>query len=156
MKRWSATVVGAISLLFAAACATIMSGGTQKIKISSTPPGATVTADPGGYRVTTPAEMALPRKDGPYRLKFEKEGYAPVEVDLTPGTNGWVWANILIGGLIGLAIDYSTGAAYTLSPETVHANLNAIGANAGELSKDTLFVFEKHGALLIRLTLVDS
>ena len=150
------TALAAAGLLFVAACATMMSGETQNIKISSSPPGVTVTADPGGYRAATPAEMVLPRASGGYRLKFEKEGYAPVEVSLTSSTNGWVWGNILFGGLIGLVVDFNTGAAYTLSPETVHADLDAIRVSAERLSKNTLLVFETDGSLLIAITLGES
>ena len=32
---------------------------------------------------------------------------------------GWLFGNILIGGLIGIAIDFLTGSAYKLTPTTV-------------------------------------
>ncbi len=37
--------------------------------------------------------------------------------------SGAAYGNILIGGLIGLMIDSSTGAMYNLDPETVSATL---------------------------------
>lgn len=156
--RWiGCRIAGLCALMFlAAACATIVSGGTQKIKVTSTPSGVTVTADPGGHRVTTPAEMALSRKGGPYRLKFEKQGYAPIEMNLSSGMNGWLWGNILIGGLIGIAIDFVSGAAYKLSPETVDANLTATGAQLGHIPTNTLLVFDQQGALLMMVRLQDS
>ncbi len=72
--RWNRFgVVAAAALpMVAVACATIVSGGTQKIRLGSTPPGVTVTAEPGGYRATTPGEMALKRTASGYRLEVRK------------------------------------------------------------------------------------
>ena len=42
---------------------------------------------------------------------------------LTRKTNGWVWGNIVFGGIIGLIIDASSGAMYKLTPEQVNAQL---------------------------------
>ena len=39
--------------------------------------------------------------------------------------SGWVWGNILFGGIIGLIVDASTGAMYKLTPEQVEASLKA-------------------------------
>lgn len=120
-----ATLAGAATMaaFVASSWATIISGSTQKIAVSSTPDGTTVTATPGNFQVTTPAQLTLRRKDGPYTLRFEKAGYQPYEVWLSTGTNGWLWGNILIGDLIGIVVDLRTGAAQKLTPEQVHANL---------------------------------
>lgn len=109
--------------LFAQGCATIVSGRTQEIQLRSEPADVLVTAQPGGHTVTTPATLTLPRLGSGYRLRFEKPGYEPQDVRLTTSQNGWLWGNILIGGLIGLAVDYNTGAAYTLTPAEVEARL---------------------------------
>lgn len=43
--------------------------------------------------------------------------------------SGWVWGNIVFGGIIGLAVDAISGGLYRLSPEQVMAELrSAVGA----------------------------
>jgi hypothetical protein len=125
----------------------MISGSTQKIRVTSQPSGATVTAEPGGARVTAPATMALRRKDGPYRLTFAMDGYQPYTVTLKTGTNGWLWGNLLIGGLIGITVDSSTGASTKLSPGEVHANLVRAGVDVSALDGNALAVFGNDGAL---------
>lgn len=51
------------------------------------------------------------------------EGYEPYEVSFTRSTSGWVWGNIVFGGVIGLAVDAISGGLYKLSPEQVQAEL---------------------------------
>jgi hypothetical protein len=141
-------------------CATIISGTTQNIGVSSTPPGATVTAEPGGHRVVAPAKMTLRRKEAPYRLSFNLEGYQPYNVTISADTNGWIFGNLIIGGIIGIIVDSSTGASNKLSPGEVHANLVALGfeppvappvdppVEPQTSGDDTLYVFAPSGALL--------
>ena len=119
------------------------------------PEGATVTSTPGNFQVTTPAKLALRRKDGPYTLKFEKAGYEPYEVRLVTGTNGWLFGNLLVGGLIGIVIDLTTGSAQKLTPEQVHANLTQMKVGLRGSTDDTVLVFATDGSLLAAITLVE-
>ena len=106
-------------------CATIVHGGRQKIPVKSTPSGATVTINK--IRVNTPGVIKLSRFEPTAVLRFEKEGYEPVEVTLVRTMDGWIWGNVAIGGIIGVAIDFATGAAYQLSPNQVNVTLKALG-----------------------------
>jgi len=103
-------------------CATIIHGTTQEIHFDSTPSGA--TASVGSQTVTTPGQLSLQR-DRSYDVAFEKPGYLPAHTHVGQSASGAVWGNILLGGLIGLCVDYSNGAAYNLEPETVSATLVA-------------------------------
>jgi uncharacterized protein YceK len=102
-------------------CATIMHGTTQNIGISSTPTGASVIIDdiPRG---TTPVFVDLTRKDN-HIVKVEMPGYTPFEATIVRKTSGWVWGNIIFGGLIGLAVDAISGGLYKLTPDQVSAML---------------------------------
>jgi hypothetical protein len=133
-------------------CASIISGANQKIAVSSNPEGAIVTAQPGDYRVTTPATLTLPRIKGPFILTFTKEGYSTMEIRLDRKTNGWIWGNLFIGGIIGIAIDFSTGSSYELSPETVHSNLTKLPFTQVPNEPSSLLIFDKTGTLLLTLT----
>jgi len=111
-----------ISLLTAAAvmvsgCATIINGRTERVEIASDPPGATAKVD--GIPIgTTPTSIDL-KRDNPHSVTIEKDGYVTAEESIEQGTSWWLAGNILLGGLIGLFVDYSTGAAHTLKPESM-------------------------------------
>ncbi|HEU4437209.1 MAG TPA: PEGA domain-containing protein, partial [candidate division Zixibacteria bacterium] len=62
------------------------------------------------------------RKDK-HVVRIEMEGYQPYELSITRKTSGWVWGNIVFGGLIGLAVDAITGGLYKLNPEQVMGEL---------------------------------
>jgi hypothetical protein len=60
-------------------------------------------------------------------VKIQKEGFEPVEVQIGSkihGAGGTALAgNIIFGGLIGVAVDAGTGAAYDLVPNPVNVKL---------------------------------
>ena len=120
-------------------CATIVSGRNQSLPVISYPSGATITL--GNMKQTSPATFVLDRRQEVYLVKIEKDGYEPVEVTLKKGMNGWVWGNLVFGGIIGLIIDISTGSASKFVPDEVEVNLvkNELGLNDLK-NKDILFV----------------
>jgi len=103
-------------------CCSIVSGTTQQVAINSTPSGATVSVN-GMPSAQTPVTLPL-RRGSSNAISIEKEGYEPYDVALSRGMNGWVFGNILFGGLIGLVVDVADGAIYTISPDSVFANLS--------------------------------
>lgn len=112
-------------------CASILGGGTrQDVQISSMPAAAKVKVERSGamgrieavWAGTTPATVNLRRKHE-YVVTISLEGYRPMEVALEHGTNGWVWGNLLCGGILGLIIDFSNGAAKKLVPGEVNVQL---------------------------------
>ena len=102
-------------------CGTIMHGTSQDVGLSSNPSNAKVTIDgiPSG---NTPVIVSLSRKDN-HSVMIELEGFYPYSNTLTGSVTGWVWGNILFGGLIGLAVDAISGGLYVLNPEQVAAEL---------------------------------
>lgn len=120
MRRY---IVVAAALCSLSACASIMHGSNQDVAFSSSPSGATVFVDNQQLGVT-PVTAKLTRKDH-HLVRLEMAGYQPYETKLTRGVSGWVWGNLLIGGLPGLAIDAITGGLYKLTPESVEGTLTA-------------------------------
>ena len=102
-------------------CATIMHGTRQDISITSVPSGAAVTVD-GQDRGKTPVAVELSRKDK-HLLKLELPGFLPFEQYLVRKVSGWVWGNLVFGGIPGLAVDAITGGLYKVSPDEVTATL---------------------------------
>ena len=108
-------------------CATIMNGDMVNVPVYTTPPGATVVIN--GTTYTSPATVMAPRGKGDFKLHIEKEGYESVDIMLTQSTDGWLWGNILFGGLIGVAVDFISGDAYDLDPELVSADLKGVNVS---------------------------
>ena len=80
---------------------------------------------PGG---NTPVVANLKRGDN-HIVKIELAGYQTFEATLTKKVSGWVWGNIVFGGLIGLAVDAMTGGLYNLTPEQITGQLARQGAS---------------------------
>ncbi|MBI3292584.1 MAG: PEGA domain-containing protein [Elusimicrobia bacterium] len=138
MKKM-ASLLGVGLVGFLAACATIMHGTRQDVSISSNPTGATVTID-GQSKGKAPLVADLKRKNN-HLIKIELPGYAPFEMWTTTKVSGWVWGNIVFGGLIGLAVDAISGGLYKVTPEQIAATLNKQEKQAATLYNDgTLYI----------------
>ena len=125
------TILLAFVLVFTAtviitSCSTLFNGTGQEVTVSSTPTGALVAIKTlGGIGVmegTTPLLAELEREDE-YRIVVSKEGYEDKEVIIKNSLTGWFWGNLICGGVLGIIIDMSNGAAYELEPETIHVDL---------------------------------
>jgi hypothetical protein len=127
----------AAGLVCISGCATIFTGGgTQKVGVVSTPPGAQVSITNRAGQVvstgTTPFEVKLKKGAGyfkgeNYTLNFTMPGYQPRQARLSPRISGWYFGNIAIGGLLGMVgIDPATGAMYKLEPKDVEVTLQAL------------------------------
>jgi len=130
--------LGGIVLLLMTGCATIIHGTRQDVGISSTPTGASVTID-NLQSGTTPVFSKLRRKDN-HVVRISLPGYQPMDLTLTSSVSGWVWGNVAIGGLIGLAVDAISGGMYKLSPEELSAALGATSAESVTKSGDGIYV----------------
>jgi uncharacterized protein YceK len=117
-------------------CASIISGSSQDVRVSSSPSNANVVIyDKHNMKVwdsSTPAVVNLKRGDGyfsgaSYRVEITKAGYEKQTVQISSGFNGgWYLAgNLLLGGLIGwLIVDPISGAMWVLKPKNVSADLH--------------------------------
>lgn len=121
-----------------ASCATIMHGGSQDLGVSSTPSSARVMVDNKPLGVT-PVVAKLSRKDN-HLIRIELDGYQPFDATVTKKTSGWVWGNLVFGGLIGLAVDAISGGLYNLTPEQVTAQM-ARSSSSAKVGVDGIYVF---------------
>jgi hypothetical protein len=108
------------------ACATVTRGSSQQFTVESTPPGAQVSTSNGFECQATPCTFRMPRKDA-FRVTVAKDGYVTQTHDITSsisGAGGTAMAgNILIGGIIGGAIDANSGAMNDLKPNPLSVTL---------------------------------
>ncbi len=115
-------------ILSSMSCATIINGANQDVRITSKPKTANVTID-GKMKGQTPYVARLRRKDS-HIILIEMSGYEPFEMLIEKKLSGWVFGNILIGGLPGLIVDALTGAMYKLDPDKVKVTLQKQGVQA--------------------------
>lgn len=115
------TILGIMLITFCG-CATIMQGMRQDIGVSSSPSGATITVDGVGYGIT-PMAVRLSRRRM-HTIEISLKGYEPYSIILTKRTSGWVWGNVIFGGIIGLVVDLATGGIYQLTPDQIYATLS--------------------------------
>lgn len=101
---------GAIALLAAAlllqGCGTIMKGTTQKIPVTSTPPGAKVFVD-GELAGTAPVMLRL-KKRSTALIRVESPGSTPQEIQITRSRGKFgrfLLGNLLIAATIAYALD---------------------------------------------------
>jgi hypothetical protein len=108
------------------ACATIMDGSSQTITIGTTPPGALCTVDQDGHRLgtitTTPGTVKVERSKEDLKIVCEAPGYASAEDTESPTFNSSTMANVILGGVIGLAVDAASGANHKY-PTNIHIDL---------------------------------
>ena len=113
-------------------CATIFHGSSQTISLSTDPPDALVRA--GGNTYKSPAQAIL-RRDADYIITAEKDGFETSQGTITHSVHWPTFlGNIIFGGLIGWAIDFSSGAAYKLEPENLIIPLKQKVAKSGRES----------------------
>lgn len=130
-------------------CASVISGREAEVAINSNPSHAHVAIrNEKGETVTTsttPAKVSLKRTNGlfkkapRYTARIQKPGYQSAQVEINPKLNPWVFGNILLGGVIGLAADSATGAIWKYSPNAIAQTLTPLsqeyyGNNDGEVA----------------------
>jgi len=130
-------LIAAAGAVLLTGCASMHSGTTQEIRVTSNPPGATVytgvrsKTEPNVIlnstaRGVTPLTVIISRKDG--AIAVEKKGYVPVQLPLTTKMNPWVWGDILLTSPLSTSIDTSTGAANEYDPGEYMIDLKPIGS----------------------------
>lgn len=120
----------AATLVSLGGCATVMKGTTQKISVNTNPQGAACEVSRDGAKLAsltqTPATVEVSRDKSELSFSCTK---APEHPDATAYTveskfNGATLGNILLGGVVGVVVDASTGSNYSY-PENVTIDLIA-------------------------------
>lgn len=130
MKKILLSIIAAAIL---PGCATIFSGTTQNVAIKTTDGAKYKVTNTYGETVaegTSPGTVSIKRgasyfSPHAYTVKMTKDGYSEKTVLLDPSLNGWYFANIILGGFLGMIIvDPLTGAMYRYLPDEVTASLD--------------------------------
>lgn len=136
-------------VLLGSGCASITRGTMDTLQVNSDPAGANIEVtrknaplskkevkkntlaaeganEYGPLVETTPASFKL-KREGEYKVVISKPGYETVTVDISnemagAGAAGLV-GNAVVGGVIGVVIDASTGATKDLVPNPINVTL---------------------------------
>lgn len=115
MRQPLATVLLALGLGSAlGGCATITTGTTQPINFDSDPQQAECTVTREGQTlgsVTTPAPLVIKRHASTIQVVCRKAGYEDGHVILNSRFETASAGNFLVGGIIGVMVDSSSGAS---------------------------------------------
>lgn len=168
--RWTAPPC-LLAWLCLASCATLASGTTQELHFKSSPEEAVVTLTKkvtddefedkwhGESRLLgkTPLTIELDRDEDQF-VTFTKEGFKPETVNLTTKVDSWFWGNILLGGIIGSAVDALSGALFEYSQHQFFVVLTPEGGSRVEdatlktqRDKAREFIVRRHANLLENL-----
>jgi hypothetical protein len=125
----------------ATGCASIVNGGDQTIRLSTTPSNASYRLVNSANRQEvatglTPAEIDVETKQAymsgaNYEVQFFKDGYEKANTQINTKLSGWYFANLLLpcGIICGmLIIDPNTGAMWSLDKEDIHSDLKTVSA----------------------------
>jgi len=125
MPKLMQVIAAAAIASLCTSCATITRGTTEQIQIVSDPPGAEARTSMG-FVCVTPCTVQVGRKDE-FIVTVSKPGYEPAEVPVStkvnPGGGAAFAGNVLVGGLVGMAADASTGAGLDHYPNPVEVDL---------------------------------
>ncbi|MBC7801754.1 MAG: hypothetical protein H7Z10_14125 [Gemmatimonadaceae bacterium] len=108
-----------------------MTGTSQTLTVSTTPPAATCTIDRVGERVgaipSTPGSVRLDKSKNDLAVTCSKDGFVTATTAHASSFNGATFGNILIGGLVGVVVDASSGANFNY-PTDIRMDLAANAA----------------------------
>lgn len=123
-----ALVLGAAMGL--SACASVTRGTKQTFYIMSEPSGGNVSMTTG-QKCVTPCKLKLTRKTeftADIAMPGYKPGTAHVDSAVSAGGVGGTVGNVLLGGIIGIAVDGASGAMQDLKPNPLKWVMAAEGS----------------------------
>ena len=102
----------AIAAMVLAACAGTQGNGRQT-RITTLPNDARCELRGSGFDrvVQTPVRVHLPKKAAPLTITCHAQGFRTTRGRLDTRLDGAVFANLLMGSMLGFAVDAGTGAA---------------------------------------------
>lgn len=108
-------------------CASIVSDTDSTTYIETTPEKCHCTLHGQDFKrvVNTPDSVHLPSEAAPIIISCEAEGYRTNSTELDTEVDGWIFGNIIFGGIIGAVVDASRGAGMEY-PDKITLQLDPI------------------------------
>lgn len=107
------------ALVGLAGCASIVSDNDSTTYIETIPEKCRCTLHGQDFKrvVFTPDSINLPSDAAPLTVMCEADNYQATSVELDTKMDGWVFGNILFGGVIGAVVDAGRGAGQKYPPK---------------------------------------
>jgi len=110
-------------LILTSGCASITAGTTQSVAVDTSPTqGAEcqLTNEKGAWTIPrTPGSTTVNKAYGPLTVTCRTQDGASGSASVVSTTAGAAFGNIIAGGIIGAAVDMSSGAAYQYPPQVL-------------------------------------
>lgn len=135
-------VAVALVLAVTPACTTVTRGTSESYAIESEPAGAEVevTDARGTMQCTTPCSLKIKRR-GQLHVVVSKDGFEVVDTHVASSVDGagaaGMAGNVILGGLIGAAIDAGSGAMHSHKPNPLRVQLVPSHATASKAEAAT-------------------
>ena len=108
---WAGAVVVAA---LCSGCATIVKGSSQPVLVKTNPAGASCELSREGKAIAvvdaTPATVTVEKSKVDISISCKKAGHVETNVNLPSTFQAWSLGNVLLGGLVGIAVDAGSGA----------------------------------------------
>jgi uncharacterized protein YceK len=107
-------------------CASITESKNQSMSVNTgevTGAMCTLTNSKGTYYVTTPGSVLVRNACDPLTITCSKEDYVPANPSagtVQDKSKGMAWGNLVFGGIIGIAVDRSTGAGCSYPQQNLY------------------------------------
>lgn len=108
-----------LAMLVCSGCASITGSKNQPVSVQASHNGkiidsadCTLVNDKGVWFVKAPGSTVVQKSGQDLVVTCNKEGFPQGVATYASSANGGVWGNIIFGGLIGYAVDASSGAAF--------------------------------------------
>jgi hypothetical protein len=119
----TAVTAGSIPLFFVlSGCASVTSGVTQQVKVTPVCEGAIVAAsceltnDKGRWKVQAPGSLSVGKSFGDLAVACRRAASTGAASFVSKSNNN-IAGNILLGGVIGAAVDSASGAGFNYPEE---------------------------------------
>lgn len=115
-SRVVVSLVTSTALLTLSACASIVEGSTDRVNILTNPPSnasCTLANSRGSYSTLGSGTASVKKSKSDLNVScLDTQTGAKGQSTVASDVEAWAFGNILLGGLIGLGVDWGTGAAY--------------------------------------------
>lgn len=124
-KLWSRLALAGVGSVLLGSCASIVSKPSF-FEMTTKPTNVDVTLQ--GIQTQIERELVTPfkvelDKGTDYSVIVETENYRSEKITIDRKITGWFWGNILLGGPIGMLVDYSTDEMWTHNPDLINLDL---------------------------------
>lgn len=131
MLRLSVALAATLAL---ASCATITRGTTTAFVVETIPSGAYVRLSTGQECNSTPCTFARISREAEFTVLIQKAGYRDVTANVSHQTSSGggmgMAGNVILGGIIGAAVDANSGATQNLVPNPLVVHLEPVAPAA--------------------------